>query len=131
MDTSLDDLASCFRPLAEQLLDGCVGAGIPVRVVDTLRTPAQQEQALTAKRSWTHHSKHLPQPPENKSEAIDIVPLAILAGGRSDWDPGNSLWDKIGAVGMALGLEWGGQWATPERDPSHFQYKEPSNEGKT
>jgi hypothetical protein len=127
---SLDDAASYARPLFEQLLQNCAKAGIPCRIVDIIRTPSQQEQKLKDKVSWTEHSKHLPQPPEQKSEAIDIVPLAILSEHKPDWDPTNVLWQKIGAIGQATGLLWGGTWKHLNNglgDPSHFEYihKEP------
>jgi len=34
------------------------------------------------------------------------------------------LYDTVGAVGRALGLEWGGDWAS-FRDEPHFQLKTP------
>lgn len=121
MGNSLDELASYFLPLAQALLTDCEGFGIPCRVIDTGRTFQQQEQKLAEGVSWTQNSKHLPQPPEEKSEAIDIAPEAILDEHKADWDPPNPLWEKIGKIGEALGLEWGGSWVH-NPDPSHFQY---------
>jgi hypothetical protein len=125
MGNSLDELASYFRPQAQELLDDCATIGIPCRVVDTGRTPTEQEAKLAQGVSWTSHSKHEPQPPEGKSEAIDIVPEAILEEHKSDWDPSNPLWLKIGEIGERLGMEWGGRWVHVnggKGDPSHFQY---------
>jgi hypothetical protein len=122
---SLDDAASYARPLFEQLLQGCVKVKVPCRIVDIIRTPAQQEQKLLDGVSWTQHSKHEPQPPESKSEAIDIVPLAILSEHKPDWDPTNPVWKVIGDVGTKLGLLWGGTWThinNGNGDPSHFEY---------
>jgi hypothetical protein len=128
---SFNDAASYARPLFEQLLDRCTKIGIPCRIVDIIRTPTQQEVKLKAGLSWTEHSKHLPQPPENKSEAIDIVPLAILSEHKPDWDPKSLLWQRIGQEGKALGLRWGGDWHDINNgtgDPSHFEYVHPTNE---
>jgi len=71
---------------------------------------------------------HLPQPPEGKSKAIDIVPLSILSEHKPDWDPEHPDWQKIGPIGEKLGLEWGGRWEH-HPDPSHFQdnYEPPAN----
>ena len=69
--------------------------------------------------------------PEMLSEAIDIVPLVILAENKSDWDPTNPVWQTIGQIGLAIGLEWGGRWKGLNNglgDPSHFQYIKPSKE---
>ena len=120
MGTSLDELASYFRPLAEQLLEECTAQGILVDVIDTGRTPTEQEQKLAQGVSWTTHSKHLPQPPEGKSEAIDVCPTLYLT--MKNWNPTGSFWAEIGAIGEGLGLEWGGRWAS-HPDLGHFQYK--------
>lgn len=118
---SLNELASYFRPLAEQLLIECGRSGVPVRIVDTGRSLTEQRQKIAQKVSWTNNSKHLPQPPEGLSEAIDIVPLAVLSEHKPDWDPTNPAWQIVGHIGRRLGLRWGGDWReTP--DPSHFEY---------
>jgi peptidoglycan LD-endopeptidase CwlK len=112
------------RPLFEQLLQNCAKAGVPCRIVDIFRTSTQQEQKIARGVSWTSHSKHEAQPPEGKSKAIDIVPLSILSEHKPDWDPTHPDWQKIGPIGEALGLEWGGRWTTLNNgrgDPSHFQ----------
>lgn len=124
MGKDLNELASYFLPLAQQLLDDCSTAGVPCRVVDTGRTETEQEQKLAQGVSWVVRSKHEPQPPENKSEAIDIVPLSILEENKPDWDPSHPDWDRIGVIGKTLGLRWGGDW-TSHRDPSHFEYVKP------
>ena len=125
MGKSLDELASYMRPLAEQLIANCSAAGIPVRIEDTGRSVSEQVQKLSAKQSWTTNSKHCPQPPEWKSEAIDVVPEAILESNKKDWDPTNPLWAKIGKIGESLGLVWGGRWVHINNgigDPGHFQF---------
>src|SRR5882724_6855956 len=125
MGKSLDELASYFRPLAEQLIANCSAAGVPVRIEDTGRTPTEQVVKLSNGLSWSRNSKHLPQPPEWKSEAIDIVPEVILEANKKNWDPTNPLWKQIGAIGESLGLVWGGRWVHINNgtgDPGHFQY---------
>jgi D-alanyl-D-alanine carboxypeptidase len=125
---TINDAASYFRPLIDQLLQGCVKAGVPCRIVDISRSPSQQVQKVKDGLSWTLNSKHLPQPPENKSEAVDIVPLVILGEHKLDWDPTNNAWQIIGEVGKSLGLRWGGDWKhinNGNGDPSHFEYVHP------
>jgi len=87
MGKDLNELASYFLPKAQALLDTCASAGVPVRVVDTGRSASEQESKIAQGVSWTTHSKHEPQPPEQKSEAIDVVPVAILSEHKADWDP--------------------------------------------
>lgn len=125
MGNSLDELTSYMRPLVEALLDECEAQGVPCRVVDTGRTVIEQIDKIKHKVSWTNLSKHLPQPPEQKSEAIDIVPNSVLEEHKADWDPDHPDWLKIGLIGESLGLEWGGRWKhlnNGKGDPSHFQF---------
>jgi peptidoglycan L-alanyl-D-glutamate endopeptidase CwlK len=119
MGKDLSELTDYFRPLAQALLDGCSAIGVPVRVVDTGRTAAEQEAKLAQGVSWVPRSKH------EIGEAIDIVPLSILSENKPDWDPSHPDWNRIGQVGVTLGLRWGGSW-TQHRDPSHFEYVKPS-----
>lgn len=121
MTNTLNDAASYFRPLCEELLQRCAKIGVPCRIVDIIRDEAQQKQKLADGLSWTPHSKHLPQPPEEKSEAIDIVPLSVLSEHKPDWDPTHPDWQRIGEVGKSLGLRWGGDWVE-HRDLSHFEF---------
>lgn len=127
MGRSLDELTSYMRPKAELLLTGCAAIGVPCRVVDTGRTHLEQDQKILDGVSWTQRSKHEPQPPEGKSEAVDIVPESILSEHKPDWNPKHPDWQKIGAIGENLGLRWGGRWGH-HPDPSHFEWQEPKND---
>lgn len=128
MGNNLNELASYMQNKAQLLIDNCAAAGIPIRVVDTGRSPSEQTIKLQTGVSWTKWSKHEPQRPEMKSEAIDIVPIAILEEHKANWDPTSQLWQEIGVIGERLGLLWGGRWAT-HPDPSHFEWKEPVASG--
>lgn len=124
MSRALNDLDSRFRPKAFELLARCIEAGIPVMIVDTLRTPGEQEANLAKGVSATMNSKHLPQPPEGKSLAIDIVPYdtyALHGPDKVHWDTKSPVWLIMGQIGESLGLRWGGRWKTPH-DPGHFEY---------
>lgn len=48
--------------------------------------------------------------------AFDVVPTV---NGKAVWDD-NDLWQRIGEIGVAVGLEWGGNW-TKFKDRPHFQ----------
>jgi len=115
MGKSLDELASYFRPQVNQLLEL---VEFPVTIIDTGRTPEEQEQKLAQGVSWTTHSKHEPQPPEMKSEAIDLCPTEYLT--MKGWNPSGPLWAELGELGESLGLHWGGRF--PHPDPGHFQF---------
>lgn len=115
--------ASYFLPIAQQLIEQANSAGLYVVIIDVDRTPAEQEQKLAEGVSWVTRSKHEPQPPEGKSEAIDLCPKSLLA--TKNWSPGSSLWAQLGAIGESLGLRWGGRWKV--QDMGHFEYVHPAS----
>lgn len=126
MGNSITELASYVQPLCEEFFSRAQAAGIPLTLIDTGRTPTEQEQKLADGVSWTTHSKHLPQPPEGKSEAFDVCPKEYLL--MKGWNPGGPLWAELGAIGEKLGLFWGGRWTHIDNgkgDPGHFQYIPP------
>lgn len=55
--------------------------------------------------------------------AFDVALLD--SGGRPAWptdDAGLARWERVGALGEALGLVWGGRWRSP--DWPHFQARD-------
>lgn len=122
LDTRLDSLDPVFKPLAIELLARLVEAGIPVVIINTRRTPEQQESLLASGNSWTKNSKHL------LGKAIDVCPYATyMAHGASklQWDSTDINWRRIGQVGEALRLRWGGRFGPPAKpDLGHFEYVE-------
>ena len=122
MSRLLDDLTPFFRVLAVELLARLVEAGIPVLIVNTLRSVEEQEVNIKNGVSWTKNSRHLPNSIDGKAQAIDICPFEVYRAEGFDkllWNGSNPLWERIGRIGEAVGLEWGGRWKV--RDYSHFQ----------
>lgn len=119
MSQKLDDLSPRMRPLADRFLAKLMEARIPVMIVTTSRTQAEQEDAVRRGVSWTTHSKHL------TGDAIDVCPYAIydLAGpDKLQWDDTDPIWLKIGAIGQACRLKWGVFKGTQRIDLGHFEY---------
>jgi peptidoglycan L-alanyl-D-glutamate endopeptidase CwlK len=107
------------RERCEKFLAECQLQMSPVMVVHTLRT--FEEQALiyaqgrtrpgaivtNAKPGWSFHQY---------GRAFDVA--FIVPGSKSvSW---KGPWVKIGAIGEAFGLEWGGRWKNPDRP--HMQF---------
>lgn len=122
MDRRLDSLDISFRPHAIELLARAVEAGLAVVIVQTRRTPEEHAANLASGRSRIKHSKHL------DGLAIDIAPLAIydLHGpDKIQWDASDPAWQKLGAIGEALGLTWGGRFRDEKGEPwfdgGHFE----------
>ncbi len=127
----LSDLDSRLLPLAEELIAKSLAAGVPLTVITTLRSMQEQELAVQHGVSWTINSKHLPQPPEGKSLAIDVCPTVLLT--QKNWAPMNPMWWTVAEIGVALGLRSGMDWkgvglppvseTRPSWDPGHFEYR--------
>jgi peptidoglycan L-alanyl-D-glutamate endopeptidase CwlK len=130
MSRALDDLAPGFRDEVFELLARLCEAGVPVMVIDTLRTKAEQEVNLRTGASRTMQSKHLPDA-NGYARAIDLCPYAIYQAAGKDkllWETheivdGKEVWRRewraIGDQAKALGLIWGGTWKW--LDPSHIE----------
>lgn len=117
MERALDALSPRFKPMAIELLARCVEAGIPVMVIQTRRTVAEHEANVAAGVSWTKHSKHI------DGDAIDICPFEqyqLHGPDKLRWDANDPVWQRIGPIGEALGLRWGGRWTV--KDMGHFEY---------
>lgn len=119
---SLDDLRPDIRPQVDAFLSACTNAGIDNLVTCTLRSNADQA-ALWAK-GRTAPGKIVTKAPPGQSAhnhglAIDIVPLIH---GKPDWDGEDPIWQRIGQLGIAAGLEWAGAPDFPFHELAHFQH---------
>lgn len=131
MSRDLNDLDDRLRPIVDQLISNCAQAGVMLTVITTLRTMSEQEQAVRAGVSWTMNSKHLPQPPDDKSLAVDLVPTDYIA--MKGWNPAGPKWWIIAqnavALGLRSGMDWEGVGLPPVGttrhawDPGHCEYK--------
>ncbi len=127
MDTSLDSLDPVFKPLAFALLARLTEARIPVVIVNTRRTEAEQEHAIATGVSWVKVSKH------QSGLAIDVAPYEIYAlhgANKLKWDTHDPVWVAIGKIIESIGLRWGGRFHPINdigvgKDPGHGEYAGP------
>lgn len=122
MSRRLDDLAPAFRRKVFELIARSAEAGVPLLIVDTLRTPAEQADNLARGVSWTLNSRHLAQAPDGLSLAVDVVPYEsfnLYGPDKLRWATDDPAWATVGAIGEALGLRWGGRWQ--RKDMGHFE----------
>jgi len=92
--------------------------GVQLRITQGFRSNAEQDALYAQGRTtpgkiitWarggeSYHSYGL---------AFDVV---IMRNRQPIWDPISA---NIGAVGVGLGFEWGGNWSAAKRDYPHFQ----------
>lgn len=116
----LELLKPKIKELAEKLINECKQQGHQITVTQTLRTIEEQDALYAQGRTKPGnivtkakggYSLH------NFGVAFDICPIV---NGKAEWND-NALFKKIGEIGMKIGLEWGGTWASFP-DLPHFQY---------
>ena len=108
------------QPLARALIENAAAIGICIKALSGTRSYDEQNALYEQGRSQTGrivtkarggYSNH------NFGIAFDI---GVFEGGRYlDESPA---YKAIGALGMKLGLEWGGNWQTIQDEP-HFQLR--------
>jgi len=128
MSRSLNDLHPAMQPMAAEFLNNCKAAGIDLLITCTWRSAAEQDalyaQGRTtpgsivtrAKAGQSRHNHTLTGRPA--SLALDVVPLRL---GKPVWAASDAIWQDVGRIGKACGLEWAGEW-TRMREFPHFQH---------
>ena len=121
---SLDDLLPPVRSRAQAFLAACKQEGIDILVTSTYRDLESQAalyaQGRTAPGKRVTNAKP-GQSYHNWRVAFDVVPLR---DGKAVWNTTGAdgkLWERIGQLGEAAGLEWAGRWKT-FHEYAHFQY---------
>ena len=120
MSQALEDLCPVVRPAVEKLLALAQETlAFDMCVVDTLRTPAEQDANIRAGVSWTRNSRHLAQPVCGLAHAADLAPKHLMR--LKNWAPKHSDWLRLGELGESLEFLWGGRWL--HRDCPHFEMR--------
>ena len=117
----LEDLLPPVRERVERMIASCDAEGIDLLVTSTYRDNASQEalyaQGRTAPGRIVTNARS-GQSFHNYRCAVDVVPIR---NGKAIWDSKDPVWQRIGALGKAAGLEWAGDWKRFKEFP-HFQY---------
>lgn len=118
---SLDDLVPPARARVQSFLDAAKKQGIDLLVTSTYRDNASQDalyaQGRTTPGKIVTNAK-AGQSWHNYRCAVDVVPIVA---GKPRWDVKDEVWQQVGALGKAAGLEWAGDWKKFKEYP-HFQY---------
>jgi peptidoglycan L-alanyl-D-glutamate endopeptidase CwlK len=108
------------RPIARALVHGAASAGIQIKVIGGTRTFEEQDRLFAqgrtepgrivtnARAGFSNH---------NFGIAFDI---GVFEGKK--YLPESPKYKAVGAMGVELGLEWGGNWKTIVDQP-HFQLR--------
>lgn len=120
----LKDLHPAVRRRAEAFIAKAKAEGIDLLVTSTYRD-AESQQALYDQGRILPGKKVTNAKPgqswHNWRCALDVVPMRA---GKPVWGttgPDGVLWERVGRIGEACGLEWAGRWVK-FREMAHFQF---------
>lgn len=109
MTRDLRDLLPQTAAKVARVLSRARQEGILLLVTSTYRSFAEQDalyaQGRTAPGRKVTNAKG-GQSFHNVRRAVDVVPLDVH--GQPDWDATEETWKRIGSLGIAEGLDWGG-----------------------
>lgn len=121
---SLTDLHEIVRKKAQAHIAACAEEGIDLLVTCTYRDKEEQDRLYaigrTAPGRKVTNAKG-GQSFHNYRVAYDVVPVRH---GKPVWGTtgeDGKLWERVGELGEAQGLEWAGRWSKFKEYP-HFQY---------
>ncbi len=121
---SLDALITPAKIRALDFIHACRMDGIDLLVTCTYRCPADQDKLFFQGRTGPGKIVTNARAGESLHQyrvALDIVPLRA---GKPVWGitaQDGVLWQRVGELGEASGLEWAGRWVKFREFP-HFQY---------
>ena len=118
------DITLChprLQTLAAELIRKCAEQGLQIKIGETLRTTAEQDalyaqgrtkpgKIVTNAKGSSYSSYH------QWGTAFDIY----RADGCGAYYDKDGFFSKVGAIGVSIGLEWGGSWKSIVDKP-HFQ----------
>jgi D-alanyl-D-alanine carboxypeptidase len=126
VETPVNDtrsLCACVRHLWIQFRGECERSGVPVTLIETLRSPERQRYCIEAGVSLRRTTRHLQQPPKGRALAFDACPTEYLR--LKFWNVRGIYWQRLGVIARDVGLEWGGHWRFKDgwKDSSHFELR--------
>jgi peptidoglycan L-alanyl-D-glutamate endopeptidase CwlK len=94
--------------------------GITIKLISGLRS-YEEQAALYAKGRTKPGPKVTNAPPGYSNHNFGLAfDIGVFQGTK--YLPDSPLYKTVGAIGMELGLEWGGNWKTIQDQP-HFQLR--------
>lgn len=132
----ITDLHPIVAAMAADFMQRCDAAGIDVLITNTYRDGESQDALYAQGRTKPGRivtRARAGQSMHNYRLAFDVVPLRYgkpvwgTSGNGIDDNPADDdkddleLWQRVGAIGKACGLEWSGDWVSFKEFP-HFQY---------
>jgi peptidoglycan L-alanyl-D-glutamate endopeptidase CwlK len=116
----LEDLDADTEAKARQFLDECRKAGLKVLITSTFRDKEQQNALYAQGRTKPGYKVTNVKGGSSQHQFRNAFDIVVLdSKGKEDWD-NEKAFKQAGAIGVACGLEWGGNWKGFV-DMPHFQ----------
>ncbi len=108
------------RPYAYALADKAAAKGIEIEIISGTRTFPEQDALYAQGR--TKPGKVVTNARAGYSNHNFGIAFDIGIFQDKKYIPESPLYKVVGALGLELGLEWGGNWTSIQDEP-HFQYR--------
>jgi peptidoglycan LD-endopeptidase CwlK len=119
IETKIAELKPKVGRMVAEFVKRCkTELGVSLLITEAYRSPERQNILYAQGRTTKGHivtNAKAGQSIHQYKCAVDIVPII---GGKLAW---NYDFKKLGKIGVACGLEWGGNWKS-FKDMPHFQY---------
>ena len=105
----VEHLTTETRALAEKLVLRCAESGLKIKITDTLRTKAEQDELYAQGRTKAGRivtNAKYPYSMHNWGVAFDFC----RNDGLGAYNDSDGFFERVGVIAEGLGLEWGGRW---------------------
>lgn len=110
-----------IQPLARKLLADAKAQGLDLIVTQGLRTMAEQQALYDQGRTTPGNIVTNAKPGSSWHNFGLAFDVAVVVNGKPTWPNDAALWKRIGDIGKAAGLVWGGDFKSFV-DMPHFEY---------
>lgn len=122
----LEDLHPLVAAKALAHKNACEQEGIDLLIYSTYRDEETQAGLYAQGRTAPGHIVTDAKPGYSFHNFRCAYDCAPLRNGKPVWSndsgPDQKLWERVGQLGEACGLEWAGRWTGRLRETAHFQY---------
>jgi len=126
----IDKLHPLVREKAELFVEKCRAAGLNVLILDTLRTPKEQDDLFAKGRDENGNivdpKKVVTYARGKDCQSMHQLGLALdfCCGIKGkEWDNSDGFFDKCGVIAESIGFFWGGRFTKPKGDYGHIEFR--------
>ena len=121
-ETNIKTLNPKVQPLARKLIEEATAQGIYVKIISGHRTYEEQNELYAQGRTKPGKIVTKAKGGQSNHNFATAFDIGIFNKDGTKYFDESPDYEKVGVIGEALGLEWGGRWKFV--DEPHFQYNE-------